>query len=121
MNFFDVTLIPEGDGTAVMLGATRLAMLPQSRRLPAERRAVAGVRPERFELTDSPVLTAKIEVIEPTGLGQVLHLDVFGLTLKAFRPERLAFRIGDTVGLRVPPDALLLFEPDGGKRIRAAV
>jgi multiple sugar transport system ATP-binding protein len=119
MNFFDVTLLPEGDGTAVMLGGTRLATLPHAMPLRQDRRAIAGVRPERFELTESQVLSAKIDVIEPTGLGQVLHLDVFGQTLKAFRPERLSLRIGDSVGLRVPPEALLLFDPDGGQRIRA--
>ena len=118
MNFFAVTLIPEGDGTAVMLGGTRLTSLPQALALRTDRRAIAGVRPERFELTDSRNLPAKIDLIEPTGLGQVLHLDVLGQTLKAFRPERRHFRIGDTVGLRVAPESVLLFDPDGGRRLR---
>ena len=119
MNFFDVTLLPEGDGTAVMLGDTLLASLPQAMPLREDRRAIAGVRPERFELTDYQGLSARIDLIEPTGLGQVLHMEALGQTLKAFRPERLNLRVGDTVGLRVPPEGLLLFDPDGGKRIRA--
>jgi multiple sugar transport system ATP-binding protein len=118
MNFIDVTLSADGEGMAVMMGGTRLARLPYAVPLRADRRAIAGVRPERIELTHSPALPAIIEVIEPTGLGQVLHLNVFGQRLKSFRAERLHHQIGETVGLNLPPEALLLFDPDGGHRIR---
>jgi multiple sugar transport system ATP-binding protein len=117
MNFIDVTLQSDGDGVAVMMGGARLASLSNAAPVRADRRAIAGVRPERIELTESRALPAKIEVIEPTGIGTVLHLNVLGQTLKSFRAERLKNRIGDTVGLNVPPEALLLFDPDSGMRI----
>jgi multiple sugar transport system ATP-binding protein len=119
MNFLDATLVEESDGIAVMLGRERFGKIRQQVQLREDRRVVVGVRPERIELADSSLgLPGHIELIEPTGLGMVLHLRFFGHRLKAFTAERLDARVNGPIGMAVAPADLLLFDPDSGLRIR---
>jgi multiple sugar transport system ATP-binding protein len=61
---------------------------------------------------------ARIELLEPTGLGTVVHLQLSGQQLKAFTTHRLTLTINALVTLTVQPADLLLFDPDSGSRLR---
>jgi multiple sugar transport system ATP-binding protein len=119
MNFIEVALIEEADGVAVMMGRERLGKIRGPLELREDRRAIVGIRPERIELASASLgLPGQIEMIEPTGLGLVLHLNVSGQPLKAFTAERLDIQVNGSIGMAVAPAALLLFDPDSGTRIR---
>jgi multiple sugar transport system ATP-binding protein len=119
MNFIEVALIEEADGVAVMMGRETLGKIRGRLALREDRRAIVGIRPERIELASASLGSpGQIEMIEPTGLGMVLHLNVGGQPLKAFTAERLDVRVNGSVGMAVAPAALLLFDPDSGARIR---
>ena len=79
---------------------------------------VVGLRPERIVLkAPGQGAEATIDLVEPTGLGMIIHLDLDGQPLKTFTTERLALKAGERVGLVVPPESICLFDPDSGARI----
>jgi len=56
-------------------------------------------------------------MLEPTGLGTILHVRPFDKTLNAFTLSRDAIQVGDTVALRVPAERLHLFDAKSGQRL----
>ena len=119
MNFFDV----ERDGNT-LVGDGFEYRLPTGVRdeLADEASLVLGVRPSALELvTDSSEATfeAAVDVVESLGDEQAVHLYVEG-TDQVFtvmvdgmrRVER-----GETVGVRVPDDAIHLFDPESGRAL----
>ncbi|MGE3508456.1 MAG: ABC transporter ATP-binding protein [Vicinamibacterales bacterium] len=85
-------------------------------RLPVRAGHVLGVRPHDVLLTgpDAPEaeVVADIEVVEPIGREQHVHLHVrpAGPVVIATTGADVPLRVGDTVGLRVRPDRLRWFE-----------
>ncbi|RDU96725.1 ABC transporter ATP-binding protein [Trinickia dinghuensis] len=80
-----------------------------------------GLRPERIVLSPlSPNLTARVENVETTGLGVIVHLDCHGQPMTIFMTNLAAPNAGEIVGLRIDPADVLLFDPDSGQRIRVA-
>jgi multiple sugar transport system ATP-binding protein len=63
-------------------------------------------------------LAAQIDLLEPTGLGTVLHLRLAEQRIKVFTTERLTAGIRDAVNIAVQSRDLLLFDPDSGERLR---
>jgi multiple sugar transport system ATP-binding protein len=63
-------------------------------------------------------LPGTIELLEPTGLGTIVHIQLGTQRVKAFATERLAVTVGDTIGLAVASSDLLLFDPQNGQRMR---
>jgi multiple sugar transport system ATP-binding protein len=119
MNFVDATLFEDGDGVSVMLGDERLGKISPRPALRADRRAIVGIRPERIALA-APALgiAGSIELLEPTGLGTIVHIRLGAKHLKAFATERLTAQVNDAIGLAVASSDLLLFDPESGRRIR---
>ena len=124
MNFADVTLLEDGNGAIVLLGDQRVARVSPTPVLRADRRAVMGVRPERISLgagASAGVAAqprGEIELLEPTGLGTIVHLRLAAVRLQAFATDRLSVHVNDTVSFSVSPADLLLFDPDSGRRMR---
>jgi multiple sugar transport system ATP-binding protein len=119
MNLAEVSLLEDGDGVVVQLGNERLGRISSSRAIGAERRAILGVRPERIALADPALgLPAIIELLEPTGLGTIVHLRLGTQRLKAFATERLTAKVNDAIGIAVASSDLLLFDPESGLRMR---
>jgi multiple sugar transport system ATP-binding protein len=119
MNFVDVSLRDDEHGVAVLLGNEPLGRLAAPLEMREDRRAVLGIRPERIAL-GAPVLglPGRIELLEPTGPGTIVHLRVGPQRLKAFATDRLAAGVGDAVGLAMAPADMLLFDPVSGLRMR---
>jgi multiple sugar transport system ATP-binding protein len=120
MNFVEVTLQEAGSGVAAMLGDHCLCRLPHSYLLRSDRRAIVGIRPERITLASQAPLSARIELIEPTGLGSVIHLAVGAQRLKVFSAERSSAGLNAQVGLIIDHTDALLFDPDSGERMRSS-
>ena len=125
MNFVDATLVHErlAPGNAsqsfVMAGRERLGTVDRPRALRDDGRVTVGIRPERIALrAPSSGLAAQIDLLEPTGLGTILHLRLAGQRLKVFTTERPAAGLKEAVGIAVESRDLLLFDPDTGVRMR---
>jgi multiple sugar transport system ATP-binding protein len=119
MNFKDASLLEDGDAVNVLLGNERLGRISPRPVIRADRRAIVGIRPERIALA-APALgiPGTIELLEPTGLGTIVHIRLGAQRLKAFATERLAARVNDAIGLAVASPDLLLFDPESGERMR---
>jgi multiple sugar transport system ATP-binding protein len=103
-----------------MVGGERLGTVPWPQGLPADRRVTVGVRPERIVMGPASAGTpAHIDLLEPMGLGTVIHLNLAGQILKLFTTDRLQGHGRGIVGLGVQPADILLFDPRSGLRLRA--
>ena len=76
-----------------------------------------GIRPEHVVISPDGAIAAKVELVEPTGFGIIMHLSVHGLPFKLFTLDRSV--LGATAEVRVdfPIDHLHVFDHEG-KRIK---
>jgi multiple sugar transport system ATP-binding protein len=122
MNFIDATLADErsdSDFVSIMVGRERLGRTRMPLGMPGDRRVVVGIRPERIEIgAPSLGLPARVDMVEPTGLGRILHVNFAHQTLRLFILGRVDAGAGDQIGIAVNPADLLLFDPGNGERIR---
>ncbi len=124
MNFIEATLVHEREAAAhathssVMVGTLRLGSVQHAGTVRKDGRVTVGIRPERIALGKASGLATQIDLLEPTGLGTVLHLRLAGQRIKAFTTERLAAGTKDAVNIELQPRDLLLFDPDSGVRLR---
>jgi len=120
MNFLDAVVAERGAaGTAVRVGAVELGPVAAAANLPPGRPVVLGMRPERIQLESADRgVPASVELVEPTGLGTIIHLILAGRSVKLFTTARLSLRSGESVGLLMRPADLLLFDPQSGARLR---
>jgi multiple sugar transport system ATP-binding protein len=74
-----------------------------------------GIRPEHVVLDprEGTGLPAKVDLIEPTGFGIILHLNLNGLPLKAFTLDRAALDLREETSVAFPQEHLHLFGHDG--------
>lgn len=111
MNFVEGT----ANATGILVGGTSLAL--PVHRIPAQgRRVWLGVRPEHLVL-DVNGVPARVEVVEPLGHGTMLHLSIFNTRWVVLDARRTAVKAGDTVGLRLDPERVHLFDRDLGTRL----
>jgi len=77
-----------------------------------------GIRPEHIPVgaAGDPGIACKVELVEPTGFGTILHVRPFGATLKAFTINRDA-TASDAVTIRLPAERLHLFDAQNGQRL----
>jgi multiple sugar transport system ATP-binding protein len=106
------------DGIEVMVGPERLAQIAPAHVAPADGRVTVGIRPERVSLSAPTQGTiSQIDLLEPTGLGTILHLRIAGQRLKVFTTERVTAGVGERVGICVKAADVLLFDPGTGLRL----
>jgi multiple sugar transport system ATP-binding protein len=118
MNLLEATLTPADGGYLLSAGGDVIGRVRGDIPLREDRRVVAGIRPERIELADPALgLKAEVELVEPTGLGLLVHLRVGAHTVRAFTAGR-GIVAGQRVGIAVDPGEWLLFDPVSGLRIR---
>ncbi|WP_413988031.1 ABC transporter ATP-binding protein [Labrys okinawensis] len=117
MNFLNAEVAPASgaDGQMLKVGDTPLATLP-GKGLPSS--VIVGIRPERVVLSSAGDVPARVDLIEPTGLGTVAHLQIGGQDLKLFTTERPQITVGEMVKLAITSGDLRLFDPGSGARIR---
>jgi len=134
MNFLDATLgfgdaaqdgagdegCPVPGAATVRVGDAVLARVARPAGSSSGAPVTLGIRPERLRI--GPVGTgaaAVVDLVEPTGLASVIHLDLGGQGLKVFTTDRPRLSVGEPVGLVVAPSDLLLFDHETGSRLRA--
>lgn len=76
-----------------------------------------GIRPEHIVLGDAAGFEGVVELVEPTGLGTILHLRLCGVSFKAFTLERGDAAIGDRLSISLPPERLHAFDAASGRRL----
>jgi multiple sugar transport system ATP-binding protein len=115
------------DGILRCDGENRLIMLESGEQLPAPPRiqgrdsqaVKVGIRPEdvRVSIQNAGSRMGQIELVEPMGLGTILHVGTVHRTLKAFVLERADYPIGTRIAYSLPGDRLHIFDAQTGQRI----
>jgi multiple sugar transport system ATP-binding protein len=124
MNFFDATLVTGKSGAGLLVGGVALAEVARPAGLADGAPLIVGIRPERVALAAGEGAgngaDAQVDLIEPTGLGTVIHLVVGGQDLKLFTTDRPKVSVGEGVRLRIAPEDVRLFDKKTGVRLRAS-
>jgi multiple sugar transport system ATP-binding protein len=88
---------------------------------PTDAPAVLGIRPEHIELTassDSSSVSASVEMVEPMGADTLVWCRLADGTAFSVRHDADAVvRVGDTLTVHFPADALSLFDETSGQRL----
>ena len=108
-------------GGAIVLDPDLRVELPGKSGLAVGSEVTLGVRPEHVDIAPEGAhpITGRIELIEPTGFGTILHVAARGAIVKAFSLRRDLPAVGAAVGVGFDPDRLHLFDADGrGVRAR---
>ena len=113
MNFFEGEYIVDGEGAELRLANGTALPARRVSGIETGARATLGIRPEHVVVTGSGALEAKVDLIEPTGFGIIMHVDVHGIPLKIFTLDRAMLDPGATVRIDLPQDRLHLFDAEG--------
>ena len=115
------------DGILRCDGETRFITLESGEQIPAAPRiqgpdgqaVKVGIRPEdvQVSLQNAGSRTGQIELVEPMGLGTILHIRTNYHTLKAFVLERADYPIGTSIAYSLPTAKLHIFDAQTGRRI----
>jgi multiple sugar transport system ATP-binding protein len=86
----------------------------------AESELVLGVRPEHIAFDEQSALRGAVFGAEYMGTTQIVTVETAHGQVKARMPADVAARAGETVGLKLRPERLSLFEKSG-RAIRSAL
>ncbi|WP_152046753.1 ABC transporter ATP-binding protein [Aureimonas psammosilenae] len=123
MNFLEGRVRVAGNKTELMLTGDSVLALPPGLDAPNDTRLTVGIRPEHVGLggaADGLSHASHVELVEPTGMGTIVHCAFAGQTIKAFLQGVAALRNGEAVELRLPPERLHVFHGETGERMDAA-
>ena len=121
MNFFDGTLIAEGEGLTVDAGAISIKIDPAHAaafRSHAGKEVILGIRPE--DIHDSRYqpagispweLEANVDVVEQMGNEVVVYLNEKGASFISRMDPRCDAEVGDRLNIAVNIDNIHLFDP----------
>ncbi|MDX7951351.1 ABC transporter ATP-binding protein [Lichenihabitans sp. Uapishka_5] len=113
---------PAGSGHRLAFGRTAAGAvdLPAVKRLPANGATdvLLGIRPENIRITDAENarLTAGVDLVEPTGPEDIVTLKLDDQAMIVRRPAGELTQ-GSRVGVDLPRDKLMMFEPTSGERL----
>ncbi|MDR3516940.1 MAG: sn-glycerol-3-phosphate ABC transporter ATP-binding protein UgpC [Azospirillaceae bacterium] len=112
MNMFAGTYRGGGAAAAIAVPGGVLLALSNSLQVAEGTAVTVGVRPEHVTIAPpgSEGLAHRVELVEPTGLGLIIHFKAFGTDFKAFTLDRSDIAIGDTVTVCVAPRHLHVFD-----------
>ena len=117
MNFIEGVYDAEGGVTTT----SGLRVPAPSRLALAGQKVVVGLRPEHLEVVgpEKDGVSARVDVVEPTGQDTLLHTDFGGTPLTVSVRRRLIVRPGETIKLASLPSDAHLFSRESGKRLDA--
>ena len=117
MNFLEGQLRLKESGPVLALERGVEVALPVRPGMEDGSAMTLGIRPEHVALSvESAAVTAETQLIEPTGFGIIVHLNVGGQDLKMFTQDRAALRFEGEITVSLPPDHLHFFD-DAGDRV----
>jgi multiple sugar transport system ATP-binding protein len=122
MNFFEMD-VEDGD---LVSGEVRYELSPERRdRLGSARRVTLGIRPEDVGVRESGdsshEFDAEVQVVEPRGDENTVHLQFleegFEQSFTATTDGMTAVESGERVTVRLPEDAIHVFDADDGRTL----
>jgi multiple sugar transport system ATP-binding protein len=120
MSFLAVrTALRRGDRVISVDGAC--VEMPELFEDRAESKFALGVRPENVSFADSSPLRGQVIGAEYLGTTQIVTVTTASGQLKARLPSAKAVQVGETVGLKLRPDRLSLFDAANGEVLSSAL
>ncbi len=116
MNFLEGRVEQRAETSTVVL--SKGFRLPLPVRIPAaDGEAVTlGIRPEHVSVVpEQDGIAATVELVEPTGLGVILHLLVHGEPFKLFSTDRALIQSGTQLTIGLPKERLHIFDKAGNR------
>jgi multiple sugar transport system ATP-binding protein len=87
----------------------------------SEGRFALGVRPENVSFADSSDLRGRVIGAEYLGTTQIVTVTTASGQIKARLPSGKMVQVGETVGLKLRPDRLSLFDAASGQALPSAL
>ncbi|WP_275787095.1 ABC transporter ATP-binding protein [Pararhizobium gei] len=117
MNFFEGTYKADGDTARFLLDGGVTLPLPNAYPLENGGRATLGIRPEHVVLGagGADTIPAIVDLVEPTGFGNIVHLKHGPVALKAFTLDRRFLGMQGNIAVQFPAHHLHLFDASGRK------
>jgi multiple sugar transport system ATP-binding protein len=120
MSFLGVnTALRRGDRVITIDGAP--VEMPELLEDRAESQFALGVRPENVSFADSSRLRGRVIGAEYLGTTQIVTVTTASGQLKARLPSGKPVQVGETVGLKLRPDRLSLFDAISGQVLCSAL
>jgi multiple sugar transport system ATP-binding protein len=113
MNFFEGRYLVSGDQADLRLANGATLSAPRRRGIESGAAATLGIRPEHVVLNARGALEAKVDLIEPTGFGIIMHVTIHDVPMKIFTLDRTMLDPGPTVRVDLPQERLHLFGTEG--------
>jgi multiple sugar transport system ATP-binding protein len=120
MSFLGVhTALRRGDRIVMIDGGP--VEMPEVFEDRAEAEFALGVRPENVSFADSSQLRGQVIGAEYLGTTQIVTVITAGGQLKARLPSDSPVQVGETVGLKLRPDRLSLFDTASGEALASSL
>ncbi|WAJ27980.1 ABC transporter ATP-binding protein [Antarcticirhabdus aurantiaca] len=123
MNFVSGTYRAAAAGRPPHLQADHAALPLPDLDQPDGHAVTVGIRPEHVLVADGDTpgaIACGVELVEPTGMGTIVHLSLGDVALKAYRPGYTEWTAGQRVHVRLPLEHMHLFDEASGARIEPA-
>jgi multiple sugar transport system ATP-binding protein len=107
------------DGAIETADGSRIAV-PAEPAFRGEREVVVGIRPEHVRILQDDATgghVARVDLVEPTGFGTIVHVRLLGEDLKVYTLDRTAAEVGKPLHLALDPIRLHLFDCESGARL----
>ena len=115
MNFLEGRYSARGtEASFVLPDGTAIPVRPRER-LADGAKSTLGIRPEHVEIGEGGRWEASVELVEPTGLGIILHLQLHGQSFKLFSQDRAMLSVPPEIGVGFPAERLHLFDSEGNR------
>ena len=98
----DGRYVVTGEGAGIRLSDGTVIPVARRTGIGPDAAVTLGIRPEHVVISDSGMLEAGVELVEPTGFGIILHLSLHGLPFKIFTLDREALSAGPKVRVDFP-------------------
>jgi len=113
MNFFEGRYAASGGEAALHLSNGTILPLGRRDGIAAGAPTTLGIRPEHVVLDPRGALEARVDLIEPTGFGIIMHVTIHDVPLKIFTLDRAMLDPGPAVRVDLPQERLHLFDGEG--------
>ncbi|WP_455812512.1 ABC transporter ATP-binding protein [Pseudomonas graminis] len=120
MNFISGTVRAGDRGPCVEASAQLVLPLNDRGLLPQGKAVTYGIRPENItlcDLADEGALPLQVSLIEPTGLSELIHGTLYGEPVMIYSTLRSGCQAGETVGMKIDVERVLLFDADSQVRL----
>jgi multiple sugar transport system ATP-binding protein len=120
MSFLSVRAALRQGDRVIWIDGARVEM-PELFEDRAEGKFALGVRPENVSFADSSRLRGRVIGAEYLGTTQIVTVTTSGGQVKARLPSGKLVQVGETVGLKLRPDKLSLFDATSGQVLSSAL